>query len=267
MTTTPDKLLEEMAVKDRFLKDAFGEKIPTLAWVMPVYGSIHRLVYESHMSNMGLLARNGVVCDPRFVIVTNKMGLAGASNAITEAVLKLKVDYVFWTEMDMLLPTDAVSKLLAHALKYKIDVLSGVYFLRGNGQPCLYQKTVTTSDNPYYHTPMSTFPANSIFPVGCPGVGCVLFKREVFEKLQKPYWDDQEGRCGQDMYFYTKLRQAGVKVYADSSVICDQINDDEPRIYGQEDYKKWLYEKGENKHGFIASITTESTIKLEPSET
>lgn len=228
-------------------------KPSTLAWVMPVYGSIHRLVYESHMSAMGSLAKDGIVVIPKFVVVSNKMSLASASNAITSACIQNKPDYVFWTEMDMVLPSHAVTNLLKHAIDHNLEVVSGVYFLRGNGQPCLYKKVVEDTKYPYAHTPMITFPEKALFEVGCPGVGCVLFKTSVFEKLQEPYWDDQEGKCGQDMYFYTKLREAGVKVYADSTVICDQIDEDVPRLWGKKDYKEWLIANEGENHGFIHS--------------
>lgn len=226
---------------------------PTLAWVMPMYGSIHRLVYESHMSAMGSLAKEGVIVTPKFVVVSNKMGLAGASNHITQAVIDLKPDYVFWTEMDMVLPSHTVTTLLKHAMEHNLDVLSGIYFLRGNGQPCLFKKVVEGSNFRYAHTPMITFPENALFEVGCPGVGCVLFKTNIFNKLKAPYWDDKEGECGQDMYFYTKLREAGIKVHADSTVICDQIDEDVPRLWTKLDYDKWLKSNEGGNNGFIHS--------------
>lgn len=240
------------------------EKLPTLAWVMPVYGEIHRLVYESHMCAMGALAKEGLVVTPKFICVTNKMGLATASNMITDQILELKPDYVFWTEMDMILPSYTVTRLLKHIQQYDLKVLSGVYFLRGSGEPCLYRQCISNKEHKYAHTRMATFPKNSIFPVGVPGVGCVMFKREVFEGLKKPIWDDQEGECGQDMYFYTNLREKGIQVYADSSVICDQIDTDEPKMWGLSDYNKWLIaqEKQGGAYGFL-HCADEHCIKLE----
>lgn len=226
-----------------------------MAWVMPVYGPIHRLVYESHMAAMGALAKQGIVVEPKFVVVSNKMGLAGASNKITESVMDLKPDYIFWTEMDMILPSHTVTTLLKHATEHNLDVLSGIYFLRGNGQPCLYKKVVEGSAFKYAHTPMLTFPKDALFEVGCPGVGCVLFKTEVFNKIEAPYWDDKEGECGQDMYFYTNLRNAGVKVYADSTVICGQIDDDVPRLWDEKDYEVWLRSNEGENHGYIQGDT------------
>lgn len=225
---------------------------PTLAWVMPVYGNIHRLVYESHMAALGSLVKDGITVIPKFVMVTNKMGLSSASNMIVKAVLELKPDYIFWTEMDMVLPSHSVRTLYKNMTTHNLDVLAGVYFLRGNGQPCLYKQIVWSKANPYSHTPIFTFPKNAIFQVGCPGMGCVLLKREVFEKLEEPWFDDQEKKCGTDMYFYHNLSEKGVKVYADSSVLCDQIDEDTPRVWGLEDYNKWILEKGP-KLGFIHS--------------
>jgi hypothetical protein len=167
------------------------------------------------------------------------MGLASASNAIVEAALQINTDYVFWTEMDMILPPHTIATLLKHAQQYDLPVLSGVYFLRGNAQPCLYRKSPHKGASRYAHTIMTVFPKDSLFPVDVPGVGCVLFKTEVFKKISKPWWDDQEGTCGQDMYFYTKCREAGIKVYADSTVICGQIDDDEPKMWDEAEYLKW----------------------------
>jgi len=231
---------------------------PTVAWAMPVYGNIHRTVYESHMAAMGNLAKNKVSAVPKFVCVTNKMSLDSASNAIVKAALEVGVDYIFWTEMDMILPSQGPLSLLEHAIQHKLDVLSGVYFLRGNGQPCLYKKVVV-ADNPYAHTPMLTFPEHSIFEVGCPGMGCVLFNVEVFKKLKEPWFDAQEGFCGQDMYFYTKLHEKEIKVHADSSVICGQIDEDEPKMWGVNEYQQWL--KTDGKSGFVHTVNPKIRLK------
>jgi hypothetical protein len=229
-----------------------AEKLPTLAFVTPTYGPIHRRVYESHLAAVGSLAKNGIICEPKSIIVTGKMGLASASNEIVRGLLATKPDYAMWVEQDMILPANSIVNLLEHAMKYDLDVLSGVYFLRGSGQPCLFRK-LKTGANKYAHAQVTTFPKNSIFELkGTPGVGCVLFKTSIFEKLQEPWWDDQEGACGQDIYFYTHLLEAGVKVWVDSSVICDQIDDDEPKVWSTKDYDEWLKTHGGG--GFIHSF-------------
>lgn len=240
-----------------------SSKLPTLMFCTPTYGPVHRRVYESHLAAIGGLAKEGVIVEPKSVVVTGKMGLAAASNEIVRAAIALKPDYVFWTEMDMLLTGSTIRTLLKHAIKYDLDVLSGVYFLRGNGQPCLFRRNNMPGYSEYSHTPLTSFPENSIFQLeGTPGVGCVLFKTSVFEKIEEPWWDDQEGKCGQDIYFYTKLHKAGVKVWVDTSVIVDQQDEDEPRIWTKEDFKKW---QADNLHrGFLQDGT--NAIKLDEGE-
>jgi hypothetical protein len=231
-----------------------SSKVPTVIFACPTYGPIHRRVYESHLAAVGGLAKEGIIVTPKSVVVTGKMGLASASNEIVRAALALKPDYVFWTEMDMVLNGDTIRTLLKHAIQYDLDVLAGIYPLRGSGQPCLYRRNNIKGHSRFAHTPLTNFPENAIFPLeGCPGVGCVLFKTSVFEKVAEPWWDDQEGKCGQDIYFYTMLNEAGVKVWVDSSVIVQQIDDDEPRLWTREDMHKWQIEN--LPRGFIQDMT------------
>lgn len=238
--------------------------VPTLMFACPTYGPIHGKVYASHLTAIGSLAKEGYVVKPHIVAVTRKMGLAAASNEITKVAIASNVDYIFWTEMDMLLPHYAITRLLKHAIQYDLDGVSGVYFLRGSSEPCLYVPLPESwIDNPFAHSRLTTFPENSLFKIGCPGVGCALFKREVFEKLTYPYWADKPGEQGHgtDIYFYTKMREAGMQMWADSSVICGQIDDDEPTEYNVDTYMKWLH-SDQIKGGFIFSAN-DKAIKLD----
>jgi hypothetical protein len=69
----------------------------------------------------------------------------------------------------------------------------------------------------------------------------VLFKREVFEhpKMTYPWFDLAAKKYGSDMYFFTKVKDAGIEVWADPSVMCDQID---YKIETFDDYKKRLVE-------------------------
>ncbi len=183
--------------------------------------------------------------------VTDRMYTHSAENAIAESFLNAypRLTHLFLTECDMLLPHDAIVKLL------EVDqpVVSGVYFLRkGRGQPCLYVKTHTTKDNPYVHSPVSLFPTDAPFALdpnghgGCPGLGCVLIRREVLEAVPKPWFDLKENYYGSDMYFWTKVRDAGFNVWVDPRVKCGQIDYE---VTSFQDYEKRV---GEDKD-FAAS--------------
>lgn len=195
--------------------------------------------------------------------ITGKVGAAGitdraythqAENGLVEDFLSDKtLTHLFMTEMDMILPSDILQKLVA----LDKPIASGIYFLRnGRGQPCLFQKVLTSRDNPYVFSPVSAFPTDQPFRVDHPGLGCVLFKREVFEHPQMPYpWFDLAAKkFGSDMYFYTKVKDAGIEVWADPSVMCDQID---YKIETFEDYRKRLVEDPNFVKGGVLIGTSE----------
>ena len=85
-------------------------------------------------------------------------------------------------------------------------------------------------------------------------MGCVLIKMSVFDQMERPYFDlkaNSEGRrdgYGQDLYFYTKVRWAGIEVWVEPGIICDQV---ETSVVGYGDYRKRLLEKGKSRSGFV----------------
>ncbi|MGI9298578.1 MAG: hypothetical protein ACR2QC_11885 [Gammaproteobacteria bacterium] len=153
--------------------------------------------------------------------------------------------HLFWTESDMILPDDAILKLL------EIDkpIASGVYFLRdGWGQPCLYKQVVKMRKRRrekeaewqlYSHTPVTIFPQDEPFKLGdskssgVPGFGCVLIKREVLEAMTPPWCEISEGKHGSDMYFYKHACDAGAEVWIHPGVMCGQID---YNVFSVEDY-------------------------------
>ncbi len=162
--------------------------------------------------------------------------------------------HLMFTEMDMLLPPDTMVKLVA----LDKPIASGIYFLRnGRGQPCLFQKVLTSRENPYVFSPVSAFPLLEPFRVDHPGLGCVLFKREVFEhpKMVFPWFDLSAQKFGSDMYFFTNVKDAGIEVWADPSVMCGQIDYKEETF---DDYKKRLVEDPAYVKGGVIIGTSES---------
>ena len=156
--------------------------------------------------------------------VTDRAYTHQAENGLVEDFLShADMTHLFMTEMDMILPPDILPKLLA----LDVSIASGIYFLRnGRGQPCLFQKVITSRENPYVFSPVTAFPTTQPFRVDHPGLGCVLFQRSVFEHpgMVYPWFDLAAKKYGSDMYFFTKVKEAGIEVWADPSVMCDQID-------------------------------------------
>lgn len=202
-----------------------------VAWALVNYGPIYSPVYTSHLSAAAHAAR-----ELGAIMATDRCYTSSAENAVAGHLLASDCTHILMLESDMLLPTDALTRLL----QLDTDIVSGLYFLRnGDGQPCLYKRMVTPAgtEKSYAMSPLSVFPTDRPFKLnGCPGLGCVLMKRQVFERVPSPWFDLKEKGYGSDLYFYTKCRDAGVEVWVDPRVRCGQI-----------DYKIWDYSDYEQR--------------------
>lgn len=227
-----------------------------LAWAMPNYGPIFSPVYASHLATIAVASRYMTVefmGKIPMIGATDRCYIHIACNNIVEECQQAGMTHIFWTESDMLLPVDTIPKLL----EMDKDIAAGVYFLRGGeGQPCLYKRTpVTVKENPYVHTPIRVYDERGPFKVDCPGMGCVLMKLSLFDKLEEPFFDLKASRkgmkdgYGQDLYFFSKTRWAGIETWVNPDVVCDQID---TYTIGYKDYRKYLLEKQKNRDGFIA---------------
>lgn len=62
------------------------------------------------------------------------------------------------------------------------------------------------------------------FEADCSGAGCLLIRREVFERLEYPWFRFEESKDGglisEDIYFCRKLNAAGMKVTVNPKILC-----------------------------------------------
>lgn len=204
-----------------------------VAWGMVAYGPFpYAEVYASHLRAIAHASRELTMnfvdgSKIRAVGSTDRVYTHSAENLVVRDFLSLPdATHLFMTEMDMVIPDDTITKLLA----LDAPIASGLYFLRGGrGQACLYKKVLTAKENPYPHTPVSIFPQETPFVIdpeggGCPGLGCVLIRRDVFEQVEFPWFDLKENFYGSDMYFYTKVREKKFQVWVDPTVRCDHMD-------------------------------------------
>ena len=209
-----------------------------IAWALINYGPIWAPAYASHLRAIAKGSRTLEVEQIGGVYAcgaTDRMYTHSAENRAVEDFLDSECTHLFLTESDMILPDDTLPMLAA----LEVPIASGVYFLRGgNGQPCLYKKSVRIKSNPYPMSPVSLFPTDKPFKLnGCPGLGCVLIQRQVFARVPRPWFDLKEGHYGSDLYFYTKVQEAGVDVWVHPQVACDQID---YTVVGMQDYHERL---------------------------
>ena len=137
--------------------------------------------------------------------------------------------HLLFIDSDTIPPADVLERLLAHDK----DIISGltpiVHYDREN-------QAWGTLDNCFTHedkdkdgqTRTHAVKRNTgLHKIWRCGTSCLLIKREVFEKLQKPYFkfefDEELTKPvrSEDLYFCDKAKEAGFEIWCDSSVICN----------------------------------------------
>lgn len=153
-----------------------------------------------------------------------------------------KHDYLFFMDCDQTFHPNTLARLLARGK----DIITGIYFAR-NGYPIphIYKwYRVREGDDATLYKPcaqlvLEHLDANHAELYGKPpswvleemkdehvieidgcGLGCILIKREVFEKIGFPYFERHSDRGGEDFDFCRKAQEKGYKIYADLSVLC-----------------------------------------------
>lgn len=151
------------------------------------------------------------------VHIVSKSEQFRARNRIVDAAMAADADYLLMLDDDMIVPHDLIHKLLAHDK----DVVGALYWQRGGSFHPVLMRSMPLPEGGFH----SSFYASND-PVICnPGLhevdiiggGCMFFKMDVFRKLMPPYfwW---EHHLGTDIAICTRLREAGVKIYCDTSI-------------------------------------------------
>jgi len=230
---------------------------PTLSFCTTNYGPLESCIYQNHLAAVANASRT---FDISYIGTTDKMYTHTASNTLASNALEHCIDYVFWTENDMLLPFDIITRLYEQIKINKLDACSGLYFLRGDGtQPCLYNRD-DECDNKFAFIPVMLLPENDLFRIDCAGMGCVLIKTDVFRKMEFPWFDLKEGSYGQDIYFWSKAKDAGIKLAVDTSLQCGHLC--ERRVVTIDDYREFLTSKRTDKAGFVVT-SPRNSVKAE----
>lgn len=147
-----------------------------------------------------------------------------ARNHIVDIFLTTDCTHLFFIDDDTVPPPDALDKLLAHDK----DIVSGITPIiehdatRENDSNGFYKKWNCVDDKDQHVKPNT-----GLVPIKGAGSSCILIKREVFEKLQKPCYrfldKDDTGKpveVTEDIYFVITSLAKGFKAFADTSVIC-----------------------------------------------
>jgi len=157
----------------------------------------------------------------------------------TRAVLSQGVKYVFHLDTDVLPPINTVPVLIQWMEKFDIPIISGLYWAKKPEiMPAAWINTVQEPDQ-FAFAPLDINKykdKQTIVPVDVCGAGCMLVRRDVFEKLdksdpEKPYFLWGLGRKGlpqisEDFYFCVRcVQELGIHPHIAIPVECGHICD------------------------------------------
>ena len=124
-----------------------------------------------------------------------------------------EASHIFFIDDDMVVPPNAIVKLLSH----DVPIVGGLYF--GRNAPHLPIAYRYVLDNQWI--PITEFCAG-LQVVDAVGFGCTLIKREVFEKMERPYFEFSD-KMGEDMYFCEQAKKLGYTILLDADVSCAHL--------------------------------------------
>lgn len=143
-------------------------------------------------------------------------------NLIADWVIK-GYDYLFSVDHDVILPKDALTKLLSHDK----DLCAGVYRQR------LEPQTLEIYDMSYRNIHDVN---GDLIQIGACGFGCTLVKKEVFTAIEYPHFEyhpalDHKNTFSEDLDFCKKANNLGFSLFADTSVLCGHIGQKNFEVY------------------------------------
>jgi hypothetical protein len=150
------------------------------------------------------------------VLFCHERSPAKGRNMLIDAAKQHNCTHILFIDDDMAYKPDALLKLLEH----DVDIVSGLYLSRAYPHHAFVFDLADEDGScfPMYLTPGGP----RLKPIEAAGFGFLLIRMTVFDKLEKPYVRlgelNKEEWCD-DIGFFNRIRQAGIKSYVDMDVM------------------------------------------------
>jgi len=187
---------------------------------MPSYKGPDLHAYQSHLrmhEYFGRLAERG---DHEF-IAAHQPGnsiIGMARDQICQAGMDAGADYIFMYDDDMILPLDALERMMADD---KDVVVALAFTSRFPIGPVLWKFRFSwdaqKQAQKYDIEPILDYPRDTLFRVDAVGTGVVLIKTEALKRIPKP-WFYGGLHVGEDILFSMRCLTHGVEIWCDSRV-------------------------------------------------
>ncbi len=142
-------------------------------------------------------------------------GLDHMRNQLVDAAQRYNCSHLLFLDVDHRHNPDTIVKLLSHNL----PIVSGLSFMRNPPYSvCAFNGMINN------YKEIENIPDNEIIEVDSVGGACLLVNMDVFKNIKKPYFKFMKNPdpnidfdIGEDVYFCNLVKQAGYKIYIDTS--------------------------------------------------
>ena len=149
-------------------------------------------------------------------------------NKLAGLAVEMDADYILWLDSDMVFRPDTLERMMAVLDEHpEIDVLSGLYFRRGQPfSPVLFKTLEVNEQGTLDWSDYEELP-NELFEIAGCGFGCVLMRTDMLldiaGKEGAGRWFTPIADAGEDCAFCIRARREGYKIYCDPTVDCGHM--------------------------------------------
>lgn len=144
---------------------------------------------------------------------------ATVRNDLVSVALQKECTHIWMMDTDQVYPDNTFVKLINHNLPV---VCAKVHRRYPPFDPLLYQKT--RSKYKFRGTPIDQWKNGELVEVVATGAACMLVSAEVFNSIKPPWFKILKPTkkrpfiVGEDVYFWTQVREAGYRIFVDTSI-------------------------------------------------
>jgi hypothetical protein len=177
---------------------------------------------------------------PDFVLIHADNGpIDTLRNDLVEKAMEIRATHLIMMDTDQIYPANTIPRLLSHKLPIVGCMVHRRYppfdpiMLRG--KPGAYEG-------------ITEYKEGSLVEVDATGAGCLMFDMQVFRKMPSPWFKfrkmERTGEgIGEDIGFCIDLKEAGYKIYVDTSLECGHlttlcVNRNTHRLYRSMKFKE-----------------------------
>ena len=147
--------------------------------------------------------------------------LAEARNSLVEQAQWEGCSHLFMMDTDQVYPADTLTKLRSHGkdicgvlVQRRYPPFDPIFLRREKG------------GGRFYAIPDEEMFSGKLVEIDATGTGALLFNMAIFEKIEEPWFKvevNPEGRTGEDVYFCMKAKEAGFRIFVDTSIEVDHL--------------------------------------------